>query len=319
VHKIVFMFSGQGSQYFHMARALYNDNRTFRDWMERLDNLTRQLSGQSVLEELYSEAHGKGDPFDRTLQTHPAIFMVEYSLAQLLMEAGIVPDVVLGASLGSFAAAAVGGFLAVEDALHAVIEQSMAFEKNCEPGGMIAVLADPVLFAENFLCSNSELAAVNFSSHFVVSAKLGEISEIEAALKRRNICYQRLPVSFPFHSRWVEAARSPFDSFMQSIRIQQGRLPLACCDCTETVLHIPSGYFWSVVRHPIRFLETTARMERAGACRYIDVGPAGTLATFLKYGMSATTTSVVHAILTPYGADRKNLSALLGACQRECA
>ena len=310
----VFMFSGQGSQYFQMGRSLYDGNETFRDWMIRLDGLARQSSGgQSVLETLYSDRNSKSDPFDRTLLTHPAIFMVEYSLAQALMSAGVVPDMVLGASLGSFAAAAVAGFVDVEDALTAVIRQAMAFEESCEPGGMTAVLADPALFAEEFLRGRSELAAVNFSSHFVVSAKRTDLAEIEIALKQINVAYQRLPVSFPFHSRWIEKAKPGFVSFMRSIPCGPGRLPLVCCDETATLSNLPADYFWDVVRRPIRFREATARLEREGARRYIDVGPAGTLATFLKYGMPATTRSTVHTILTPFGTDVRNFAAVSAA------
>ena len=97
----VFMFSGQGSQYFQMGRELFEKNETFRDWMIRLDDIPRHVSGKSVIEVLYSDVYGKGDRFDRTLLTHPAIFMVEYSLAETLVEAGVRPDMVLGVSLGS--------------------------------------------------------------------------------------------------------------------------------------------------------------------------------------------------------------------------
>jgi acyl transferase domain-containing protein len=304
------MFSGQGSQYFHMGRALYEGDDTFREWMIELDDIAQGASGRSVIETLYSDAYGKGDPFDSTLLTHPAIFMVEYSLAQSLTRAGVWPDIVLGVSLGSFAAAAVAGFIGVEDALTAVIRQATALEECCEPGGMIAVLADPALFAEDFLNDRSELAAVNFSSHFVISARHAELAEIEAVLRRRNIHYQRLPVSVPFHSQWIEKANAPFESFMRSIRRNRGRLPLACCHQTAVLSDLPDGYFWDVVRRPIRFRETIARLERQGARRYIDVGPSGTLATFLKHMTPATAKSTAHAILTPYGFDRKNLAAL---------
>src|SRR5215510_16507257 len=170
------MFSGQGSQYFQMGKALYENNETFRGWMQRLDESALRESGLSVIETLYSTAHGKGDPFDRTVLTHPAIFMVEYSLAETLIEAGVRPDMVLGVSLGSFAAATVAGFIAVEDALTSVVRQAIAFEEYCQPGGMTAVLTDPALFAEQFFRDRCELAAVNFSSHFVISARCAELA-----------------------------------------------------------------------------------------------------------------------------------------------
>src|SRR5262245_6272077 len=136
------MFSGQGSHYLQMGRALFDDNRIFRDWMMRLDDFVRQSSGTSVIETLYSDRHKAGDSFDRTLLTHPAIFMVEYSLAQTLIDLGVQPDMVLGVSVGTFAAATVAGFLGVENALTAVMRQASALEENCEAGGMTAVLAD---------------------------------------------------------------------------------------------------------------------------------------------------------------------------------
>lgn len=304
------MFSGQGSQYFQMGRELFDGNGTFRHWMLQLDGVARREAGRSVVDALYTAGRGKSEPFDRTLLTHPAIFMVEYALAQCLLEAGVTPDMVLGVSMGSFAAAAVAGSLDVDDALAAAIGQAAALEGGCERGGMIAVLGDPALFGQEFLAARSELAAVNFATHFVVTAPHDELSAIEAELKRRSINHQRLPVSLPFHSRWMERAEGPFASFMKSIPVRRGRLPLACCEQAAILSGLPDDYFWAVVRRPIRFREAVARLEEEGPCRYIDVGPAGTLATFLKYGLPATTASAVHAILTPYGVDRKNLAAV---------
>jgi acyl transferase domain-containing protein len=306
----VFLFSGQGSQHFHMGKDLFEKNEVFRDWMLRLDAVAQRASGHSVVDALYSDANRRSDPFDRLILSHPAIVMVEISLAQALMHAGVMPDLVLGVSLGSFAAAAVAGFLDIEDALIAAVQQAKALEEGCEPGGMTAVLADPALYGQEFLRSRSELAAVNFSSHFVVSAKRNELAEVEAGLQRENVGFQRLPVRFPFHSQWMDGARVPFEAFARSIRWKGGRLPLACCGRTEVLHELRDGFLWDVVRNPIHFRETTARLEQQGPRRYVDVGPAGTLATFLKYGLPATTRSTVHSILTPFGTDQKNFSAL---------
>jgi acyl transferase domain-containing protein len=255
------MFSGQGSQYFQMGRELFDKNDTFRQWMVRLDGMGQEMSGKSVIEALYSTGRSKGDVFDCTLLTHPAIFIVEYSLAQSLIHAGVRPDIVLGASLGSFAAATVAGCLDVEDALTAVVRQAGAVEACCAPGGMIAVLTDPALFAEGFLNEHSELAAVNFSSHFVVSAPQAHFAGIEAGLKTRNALYQRLPVSIAFHSQWIDKAKVPFASFMQSIRCKPGQLPLMCCDQATILADLPGDYFWRVVRNPIHFREAISQLE----------------------------------------------------------
>lgn len=309
--KTVFMFSGQGSQYYQMGRQLLDTDAGFRDCMQNLDDLALRLGGRRVLDSIYSA--GKGETFDRIAQTHPAIFMVEYALAQCLIEAGVKPDLTLGASLGSFAAATVAGHLRVEHAMAAVLAQAQAFENSCERGGMIAVLAEPALYDEPFLRDHSEMAGVNFDKHFAVSAGWHELAAIEAGLKQRGIAHQRLAVSYAFHSRWVDNARDEFMAAMRAVPLHAGTLPLACCDQAAVLTQLPEPFFWNVVRRPIRFRDTIAALERQGPWRYIDAGPSGTLATFVKYSLPSTSSSSAHAVLTPYGQDCKNLAALLVA------
>lgn len=305
----VFMFSGQGSHYHQMGKPLYEQNATFRHWMQRLDTAAYELCGKRVLDAIWSGE--KSATFDRTLLTHPAIFMVEYSLAQCLMHEGVQPDVVLGASLGSFVAATVAGCLDVDRALAAVIAQAQAFEATCERGGMIAVLAEPSLYEEMFLRERSELAGINFATHFAVSAAQSDLDAIEAELRRRSVAHQRLAVSYAFHSRWIDNARDAFAQTLRTTPLAAPKLPIVCCDRATTLTRLPDDFFWSVVRRPIRFRDAIAHREQLGAHRYIDVGPSGTLATFVKYAVPATSASTAHTILAPYGRDTKNLDALL--------
>jgi acyl transferase domain-containing protein len=307
------MFSGQGSQHYHMGSALFDHEPVFRDRMLYLDDIVRKLSGKSILDALYAPRHGKADAFALTSLSHPAIFMVEYSLAELLISSSIVPDLTLGCSMGSFAAAAVAGFIDVEDALTAVVRQATALETHCKVGGMTAVLSDPKLYSEDILREHSELAGINFSSHFVISAPLNRLDEIESALSVRNISYLRLPVSFAFHSRWIDQAEAPFAALMRSIRPANDRLPMMCCERAAIIRELPSGYFWSVVRNRIRFRDAVANLEQQGNYRYIDVGPSSTLATFLKYQLNSLSASTIHPILTPYGHEQMNLRALLAS------
>lgn len=309
--KTVFMFSGQGSQYFQMGKALFETNGVFRMHMQRLDDTVRQSTDRSVLASLYAPANRISVPFEQTSLSHPAILMFEYSLAQALMSAGVVPDLVLGASLGSFAAAAVAGALSIDDAMSTVLAHARAMEARCRPGGMIAILADVSLYEQPFLRTNADLAAVNFHSHFIVSAPHETCKDIENELNRRDIVYQRIPVSFAFHSRWVDDAHDTFEALTRHVRTAPARLPIACCDLATTITELRSDHAWAVTRHPIRLPETIAGLEARGIYRYIDVGPSGTLATFLKYLLPGTTRSTAHTLLTPYGKDTTNWERLV--------
>lgn len=294
-----------------MGKSLFQENAVFRSHMTHLDEVVRQLTGQSVVETLYSPANKLSMPFDRTLLTHPAIIMVEYALAHTLIDAGIVPDIVLGASLGSFTAASLAGALSINDALAMAVAHARSLEQTCRAGGMIAILAEPKLFGETFLSQYSECAAVNFASHFVVSAPDADCAMIETELRRRDIAFQRIPVSFAFHSRWIESARSQFETQTAAISIARLHLPMMCCDHGKLLTNLQDSYFWNVTRHPIRFSVAISTLEADGGHRYIDVGPAGTLAVFLKYLLPSTTTSSTHSILTPYGRDVANLARLI--------
>src|SRR5258708_32067910 len=97
--KIVFLFSGQGSQYYHMGSKLFDTDATFRKKLYELDEIVRSIQGRSLVDELYGKKYKMFDPFLSLELTHPAIFMAGYALAKVLEEQGILPDYLLGASL----------------------------------------------------------------------------------------------------------------------------------------------------------------------------------------------------------------------------
>jgi acyl transferase domain-containing protein len=309
--KTVFMFSGQGGQYYQMGRPLFEQVPAFRRQLRALDAMAQDLGSVSIVAALYDDTRGKAEPFDRTRLTHPAIFMVECALARTLIEHDVHPDLTLGVSMGAFAAAAVAGHLGTEAALALVLRQARAIEAHSEAGGMIAVLADPALHLRAELREASVIAAHNFSGHFVLAARQRDLASIEDFLRAQGVTHQRLPIRAPFHSPWIDAAEAPF---LQGAPAAAGRAgtPLPCvCAARADLLDAPSpGYFWRTIRAPIAFQRTVAWLEREGPYRYIDAGPAGTLATFLKYGLARSSSSQALPILSPYGGDVAKLTAL---------
>ncbi|WP_406725043.1 acyltransferase domain-containing protein [Streptomyces sp. GD-15H] len=121
---VVFMFSGQGSQYYGMGRELYAENEVFRAALERHDAVVAEELGESVLARLFDPNHRRNDPFTDTRLTHPAIVMIELALAETLRSAGVEPDYLLGSSLGEYAAAAVSGSIAPDTCLRLLVRQA---------------------------------------------------------------------------------------------------------------------------------------------------------------------------------------------------
>lgn len=301
--KTAFLFSGQGAQYFQMGRSLYEDNATFRRWMDRMDAQVEQTLGASVLREIFG-ARSRAEPFDALRLTHPAIFMVEYALARVVMELGVAPDYTLGASLGTLVALAVSGHLPMESALHLVLEQAQLIEEDCPPGGLIAVMADPrVYWTSPSLRSLSVVAGQNFASHFVLAMPEAHLRAVEELLRAADATHQRLTVRYPFHSPWMDPVRDRLIRASHRHPLGTGSIPLVCCALSGVLAHPSSDYFWRVARDPIDFMRTIAKMEELGAFDYVDLSPSGTLATFLKYQLGKEPASRFVSVMSPFGGE----------------
>ncbi len=294
-----------------MGRELYRQDPVFKKWLEQLDDIACNLTGQSILIRLYDEKMKSGDNFDRLSVTHPAIFMVEYALAQTLLQMGVEPAAVCGTSMGEFAAAAAAGVMLPEEALEMVVRQAEMIETFCrqDQGGMMTVLNDPSLYHEHpLLRENTELAAVNYRGHFVISGKKEILEEIQDFLKKKGITCQLLPVSFAFHSRWVDAAGPAYCAYLNKKQLQRPRLPLVSCVNGRVMEEIPPDYFWQVVRQPIVFPKALESLETKEDYIYLDLGPSGTLANFAKNNLKETVKSMCFPIMTPFDSDLKRVA-----------
>jgi bacillaene synthase trans-acting acyltransferase len=310
---VVFMFSGQGSQYYHMGQELFLQNSIFRHWMLTLNQFVYDNTGLSVIEEIYNENKGKAEKLDQLQISHPAIFMVEYSLARLFIESGIEPDYVLGASLGEFTAAAVAEVISAGEVLEWIIKQVELLPRLCRLGSMIAIIDNPDLYLQTPLLSQgSELAAVNFGSHFVISGDRRTLESIEQFLKTHQKFYQTLPVEYGFHSSNVDPIRDEYLEFLRNFRLNKPRMTMISCVSGAQVAGISPEYIWDVIRQPICFQKAIQELEKRGAYNYIDLGPGGTLAGFTKQNLAKDSLSRCYSTITPFHTDRKNCDRVFG-------
>lgn len=312
MNKNVFIFSGQGSQYHQMGVELYRNNKIFKKWMDKLDRTAKEFIGSSVVDMIYDKNRKKGDEFARTLYTHPAIFMVEYSLAMTLIDAGIIPDYVLGASLGEFVSLAVAEVMPAVNILELLLQQARSFEEKCKPGSMVAIIDDCNLYEKDiFINENCSMAGINYDRHFVVSGFSRNLLDIQEYLNKKGILFQRLPVSYGFHSPNMDPAFERFYKFCK-IRVNTPTVEVVSSMSGRKQTLFDSRYFWDVVRKPIVFRDALKSLTGNGNFNYnlIDVGPAGTYAGFTKYNNVPGEDSRIFQIMTPFGTEEDNLKRL---------
>lgn len=304
---IVFMYSGQGSQYYQMGRILFEHDKIFNHYLQEADN----KSGLNLVHTIFDDHLSKTVPFVDLKLSHPAIFIFEYALTQTLLEKKIKPDCVLGASVGEFAAAVAAGVLDFDTALHAVMHQTQAFVQSASEGRMLAVLENTALYEnKSYFKAYTELAAVNFSSHFVVSCLPDKLKWIEAHCKQDHLTHQELPVHYGFHSSLIDSAEKNFMNGTREMIINKPAMPVISCVTGESLELISHAHFWNIVRKPILFQKTIQNLESRHPAIYIDLGPSGTLATFVKYNLAVNSISKIFPILTPFGNDVKNLESI---------
>ncbi|MFG6107404.1 acyltransferase domain-containing protein [Leptothoe sp. EHU-05/26/07-4] len=312
--KVIWMFSGQGSQYFDMGRDLYKANPVFRDRMQACDAHCERLLGFSILEIIYPRANvSKSAPFDNLHHTHPALLCIQYSLAQTLLSQGMKPDLMLGYSLGEWVALSVFGVLPFAAALESVVEQVDLLKRCTPPGGMLAVMASPDIVDSSPVYQDMAISAHNFRNHFVLSGLKQSIDCVQAHLRASEITHQRLPVTVAFHSPAMDAIEMYYKAQGHRKYPQSLTIPLVSLAYTEILDILPEDFLWNILRRPVFFEKTIRRLEADGDYHFVDLGPSGTLATFLKYLLTPDSHSKISPILTPFQQAQVNLERLESA------
>jgi trans-AT polyketide synthase/acyltransferase/oxidoreductase domain-containing protein len=291
-----------------MGKELFEQDALFRETMLALDQTVLECGGESVIRYMYGSGSPiRDDGFQRTIFSHPAIFMVEYSLAQSLLTRGVIPDYVLGSSLGEFAAAAVAGIFSAEDGLRCVMKQALSFERYCPSGAMLSILADVSIYSELPEIEYCTLVSVSYDGHFVISGPVHVMAKVQDWLTVHSVLSQMLPVSFAYHSRWIDRAEEAYTKELQSFDFVVPHIPFISCTVGGQAARIKQNHFWQVARKPILFREAIQKLEHTGPHRYIDISPGGTLAGFVKRLAGEQSLSSTAIVLSPFYKEKQQL------------
>ncbi len=297
--QIIFLFSGHGTQYYHMGKELYENNKRYRSILDAQDDIVYQLSGRSIIKELYHKKNRKSDIFTDIRYTHLALFMVQYALAKCVIEEGIHPDYVIGTSLGEYVSITVAGILPLDSMLKFLLMQADLLHHSSSNGGMLSIIDNVEKYKNSSILDKVEIAAVNSKRNFVISGKNYDLKQIENILAKK-VLYTRLDIAYSFHSSSMDVYEDVFDNYYKELEFQKPNTRIiSCARCCE-IDTIEKDYLWSIAREKIRFLETIQMLECQGNYCYIDMSPSGTLTNFMHDILDEVRWPDIYRIMSPY-------------------
>ena len=314
---VVFMFPGQGAQYPNMGRGLYDHEPVFRHHIDRCAAVLRPLMTDDLLSLLYP-AEDSPDARQRLMSTvaaQPAIFSVEYALAQLWMSWGITPRAMIGHSVGEFVAAVIAGVLSLEDALGVVATRGRLMQAL--PGGAMLAVRLPEAEVLAVLPPSLAIAAINGPALCVVSGPYEAVDAFAALLQSRNVVSRRLHTSHAFHSPMVDEMIEPLRAFLRPLRLSAPTIPYVSCVSGDWIRgeEATSPDYWARhAREPVRFSDGIAKLAEISSM-LLEVGPGAALSTLAAQSTRGTGVTVVTS-MQDAARERSDQECILDAAGR---
>ena len=320
---VVWLLPGLGDHYPGMGGELYATEPTFKAAVDRCCELLQPHLGEDLRTRLFaaSEASaassgkmdlrrmlGRGStttpeesqegPLDRTRWAQPAVFVIEYALAQLWLEWGPPPEAMIGYSLGEYTVACLAGVLELEEALELVAARARMIDA-LPVGRMLAV---PLAEAEilPWLTEELSLAALNGPNVSVVSGDEAAIAALEERLAAADVVSRRLRTTHGFHSHLMRPIAQPFQELASRFTMRAPKIPYLSNVTggwmTATELNDPT--YW--VRHlcdTVRFADGMSELLSNGERVLLEIGPGQALSTSaMQHPDRASETAVISTL-----------------------
>jgi acyl transferase domain-containing protein len=274
---VAFLFTGQGAQYSGMARQLYETSRTFRASLDRSAEILGPRLELPLLDVLF---RGAGAPglIDDTAFAQPALVAIEVALAELWRSMGVVPNAVLGHSVGEYAAAHVAGALSLEDALTLVAERGRLMSALPRNGAMWALTVPEADVVDVLKEEGGEvaIAGINGPADTVISGDADAVERIARHFEARGCAARRLTVSHAFHSPLMEPILDAFERAAGAVSVLPPQVPLVSNltgRVADHALLAQPAYWRRHVREAVRFHDGIRHLAELDIGTFVELGP----------------------------------------------
>jgi acyl transferase domain-containing protein/surfactin synthase thioesterase subunit len=278
--RLAFLFSGQASQYARMGAELYRQQPVFREEVDRCAEILGNRLGQPLTDVLLSD-DSDSILIDETAYTQPALFAVQAGLVALWRSWGIVPDVVLGHSVGEFAAAYSVGVYTLEQVLGLLAERARLMQALPRDGAMAAVFSDKAAVTvaiEQSGRADVAIAALNGPQNTVISGARDTVTALIARFERLGIPSRLLTVSHAFHSPLMQPAAAKLRRIAASVQGQPPKTAWLSTVSATPMQGPPDARYWrDHALNPVRFADAIRALHATGVSDFLEVGPGSTL------------------------------------------
>ena len=317
---VALVFPGQGAQYVNMGRGLYRHEPAFRAVLDHCAERFEAHMGVDVRPVIYPAEDlrdAAAEQLTQTLYAQPALFAVEYALAQLWMTWGVHPRAMLGHSVGEYVAACLSGVMSLDDAIALVAARASLMQEL--PAGAMTAVALSEQEVRSLLPSGVSVAAANAPRSCVLSGPPAAIEALEARLRDTGIASRRLHTSHAFHSAMMDPVTEAFTDRAKHVSLNAPRIPYVSNLTGDWVsLHeVTDPTYWSRhLRHTVRFSDGVRALLELPDHVVLEVGPGQTLSALIRqHGpASASIPSMPSAAGLP--SSESDEAALLGALGR---
>jgi acyl transferase domain-containing protein len=308
--KIAFIFTGQGSQYADMGRELYENEPRFAETINRVASYMDAELGAPLLEVLFGEK--SAEYLENTRYVQPALFAIEYALADLLRHLGVEPSHVIGHSVGEIVAACVAGALDLEDAARFVVARGRLMGSLPEGGTMLAIAAAPEQVQRWVQGRESEvtIATVNGPHSVVISGCAEAVSAVGAMAQAAGRQIKELEVSHAFHSPLMDPILDELTQVASSMRISAPRIPIVSNASGDFFGDEIKPEYWSAhVRNAVLFHQGMQKIVDAGCSLLVEIGPHPALIPVVVTAFDSPNLQTMPTLRK----DKKDTTNLLGA------